>query len=35
MTEQLMDQNKHCLSSLQEIAEVFKYIGEKNYKKSI
>ena len=30
-----MKQNKHCLESLQNVAEIIKYIGERNYKKSI
>jgi len=29
-----MEQNKHCLGSLQDIAEIIKYVGEKNYKKA-
>ena len=35
MTEQLMEQNKHCLGSLQDVAEIIKHISERNYKKSM
>lgn len=33
MTEQLMQQNKHCLESLQDLAELIKLVGERNFKK--